>query len=342
VIFNSRRLERVPATNPASRFRQNGNMTLADKPNFPMSTPVVSVIIPCYNTGRYLREAIDSALSQTYPAVEVIVINDGSKDDTDEIARSYGDRIVYVNQQNRGLSGARNAGIRVMKGEFVTLCDADDILLPDCIEKRLAPLLADPKVGLVAGWYREIDADGNRINRVPEKRQLRGIEPFYDVVHRNYGPPVGWTIRAEALERCGTFNPLIKLAEDWDLFLRITTKYSFAYVSDVTVLYRQLPESLSKDYIGMFDWVRKILRENEIYADSKIRYRWHGLCNQFEVGRRYIYAAATQGPPSYRIKRLVSYCVRRPQFLWIGALSFLSLLTGKRASSGRNETEMAS
>src|SRR5512133_1459141 len=100
-----------------------------------MECPKVSVIVPCYNGAKYLKAAIESALNQSHPDVEVVVVNDGSRDDSGAIARAFGDAIVYVEQENRGLSAARNAAIRASSGEFITLLDADDILLPDCIAK---------------------------------------------------------------------------------------------------------------------------------------------------------------------------------------------------------------
>ena len=91
-----------------------------------MTADLVSVIIPNYNYAHYLREAIDSALGQTYPHIEIIVVDDGSKDGSDEVIRSYGDRIRSVFQQNKGVSAARNAGVISGSGEYVAFLDADD------------------------------------------------------------------------------------------------------------------------------------------------------------------------------------------------------------------------
>lgn len=294
--------------------------------------PLVSVLIPCYNAEPYLADAIDSSLNQSYPNVEVIVVNDGSTDGSERVAKGYGDRIVYLSQPNRGVSIARNNGLRVARGEFVILCDADDILLPDCVEKKLQPMLDDPTVGLVAGWYREIDPEGRLIDRLPEKRKLRGGSPFYDVVHRNYGPPMGWMIRSEALERCGVFDPLMKHCEDWDLLIRIMTRYRMAYVSEATAYYRQVPTSHSKDFLAVYDWVKLVRKRNAINADSAILYWWHGTYQQFELGRRILYAVLTTGPKPFRIRRFFSYLARRPGLIWIGVASAFSYLGGKRAT----------
>jgi glycosyltransferase involved in cell wall biosynthesis len=114
-----------------------------------VSSPLVSVIVPCYNHARFLPEAIDSALAQTYPRVEVVVVNDGSPDDTAQVCRRYEGRIVYVEQQNKGLAEARNAGIRVAKGEFILPLDADDKIAGTFLQKTL-PLIAQAQdVGFV-------------------------------------------------------------------------------------------------------------------------------------------------------------------------------------------------
>ncbi|HCD99918.1 MAG TPA: family 2 glycosyl transferase, partial [Armatimonadetes bacterium] len=111
-----------------------------------------SVIVPCFNASRTLAAAIDSALAQTHPDTEVVVVDDGSTDGSGEIAESYGERIVLVRQPNRGLSAARNAGVAASSGEFLTLLDADDVLLPECVARRVRMLQEDPGLGLVAGY----------------------------------------------------------------------------------------------------------------------------------------------------------------------------------------------
>src|SRR3954464_13524952 len=96
-----------------------------------MTAPLVSVVIPCYKQAQYLPEAIDSVLAQTYPAVECVVVNDGSPDDTEAVARGYGDRVRYVARPNGGISAARNSGSAVARGAYLKFLDADDHLHPE-------------------------------------------------------------------------------------------------------------------------------------------------------------------------------------------------------------------
>lgn len=113
--------------------------------------PLVSVIIPCYNQARFLAEAIESALGQDYPAKEVIVVNDGSPDITRDVAYGFREEIVYLEQDNKGLSGARNEGIRASRGEYVAFLDSDDIYLPHTLTSLASHLTQHPDIGLVCG-----------------------------------------------------------------------------------------------------------------------------------------------------------------------------------------------
>lgn len=302
-------------------------------------TPLVSVIVPCYNQAHFLRAAVDSALAQTYPRVEVVVVDDGSSDDTPQVCESYGDRIVTVRQENSGLSAARNAAIDASKGEFIVLLDSDDVLLPHCVESRMA-FMEDPEVGIVTGYYREIDGEGNLLPRIPEVRRVSGLRHFYQTVKRNWGPPVSWTIRRRALETCGRFDPFLKSCEDWDLLIRISSRYRIAYDPTVGAHYRQLPTSMSRNNMVMYDAGSRVLAKNAAYADDRLRYWWWSQFGRFQHGRRILFNVLTTGPLAFRMKNLALIAARRPAMLWIGALSVGSLLAGKRASGQTSSPEL--
>src|SRR5690606_15764736 len=121
--------------------------------------PLVSIVIPCYNHARFLGEAIESALGQTYPRVEVVVVDDGSTDDTAAVVVRY-PAVRYVRQANAGLAAARNAGLRASTGELLVFLDADDRLTPGALEEGLRCLRARPECAFVYGAYRWIEADG--------------------------------------------------------------------------------------------------------------------------------------------------------------------------------------
>lgn len=130
--------------------------------------PTFSIVIPTYNYGRYVGRAIDSALACRGPAREVIVVDDGSTDDTTAVLQAYGSQIIACRQANQGVSVARNRGIAAASGEFVVCLDADDTLLPEALETFAAVIENHPAVGLVFGGYWTVQADGRRVpGRVP-------------------------------------------------------------------------------------------------------------------------------------------------------------------------------
>jgi glycosyltransferase involved in cell wall biosynthesis len=125
--------------------------------------PLVSVVIAAYNGAQYLPEAIDSALAQTYPKVEVIVVDDGSTDSTAEVVGAYGARVRYLYQQNAGTAAARNTGIQSAQGELIALLDQDDRWLPEKLARQVPLFFDEPRVGLVhSGGIRRADGSNNQ------------------------------------------------------------------------------------------------------------------------------------------------------------------------------------
>jgi len=179
----------------------------------------VSAIIPAYNQGAYLREAVRSLLDQTYPDFEVIVVDDGSTDDTCEVARSFADdRIHYVYQENRGLSGARNTGIRHSQGEYLTYLDSDDLFLPEKLDLLVAELESHPEIGLVAGQAIPIDEHGNRIGKMYAAPLP---EPAENLLLGNPLHVGSVLVRGEWQKRAGFFDETLRSYEDWDMWLRL-------------------------------------------------------------------------------------------------------------------------
>ena len=120
--------------------------------------PLVSVLVPCFNQGRYLMDALRSILFQTYSHHEILVIDDGSTDDTREVAARF-DKVKYFYQENRGLASARNAGIRESKGDLLVFLDADDLLSPSALQIGVGELMAHPECAFVSGDHRRVAAD---------------------------------------------------------------------------------------------------------------------------------------------------------------------------------------
>lgn len=201
----------------------------------------VSVIIPNYNNARFLGQAIDSALAQTLPPREVIVVDDGSTDGSPQVLDGYGDRIRVIRQRNQGVAVARNTGAAIASGDLLAFLDSDDTWLPHKLERQVGRFAAEPTLGLVHGGYEVIDAAGA-------------------VLHRNVDGMEGWVAREmlllrpavvtsgssiviprQVFEFVGGFDPdrHLRPSEDFDLCFRIADRFKVGFVPDVLMRYRQ-------------------------------------------------------------------------------------------------------
>jgi hypothetical protein len=225
-------------------------------------TPLVSIIIPAYNHARFLPDAIDSALMQTYRKVEIIVVDDGSTDDTRVVAAGYGYRIRYVWQENRGLSSARNTGLQLAKGEFVALLDADDIYKPEFVHTLLNILLADPTLDGVHCSAQTVDV----VNEPLPQRIGKGVEPDSfraKLLEGGYFPPLCMFVRKYCYDRLDQlFDESLTACEDWDMWLRFSTRYRILGIDEPLVRYRVVPGSMSRDPERMIQNRTAVLRKH--------------------------------------------------------------------------------
>jgi glycosyltransferase involved in cell wall biosynthesis len=224
-------------------------------------TDVVSVIIPAYNAAAYIKETLDSVFAQTYQSFEIIVVNDGSPDTPalEEVLLPYRDRIVYLTQENRGLSGARNTGLRAATGSMVALLDADDIWLPDYLEQQTTFLRQHPEYDLVycnALFFGESIYDGKKYMNVCLSE---GEATSAAIISRRCHVFVSVTARTEILKRFG-FDESLRSCEDFDCWLRFTAAgHRIGYHRKVLVRYRKHAASLSADPTGMANYNLRVL-----------------------------------------------------------------------------------
>jgi cellulose synthase/poly-beta-1,6-N-acetylglucosamine synthase-like glycosyltransferase len=207
--------------------------------------PRVSVIVPAYNGARTILETLRSVQAQTFSDYELIVVDDGSTDDTLELLAGLGEpRLRVFSYDNGGLAIARNRGIERATAPLVAFVDADDLWTPDKLEAQLAALEARPGAGAAYSWTRYIDETG---------RELRPQTPVYfqgDVYRallvRNFlcsGSNI--LIRREVVEQVGGFDPTALQMEDWEFFVRVAARWHFALVPRYQILYRYWSQSLS-------------------------------------------------------------------------------------------------
>ncbi len=217
--------------------------------------PLISIIIPSYNAREYVREAVDSALAQTYPACEVIVVDDGSTDDTKSILDSYiqEKKIQYIYQGNKGLAGARNTGIRAAKGDFIAFLDSDDIFLPEKVAAQIDAFRGHPDFGVC---YSDVLPCPD-LSSSPEAGALAGgagavSRTFYHhryrypsgnvfepLLHRQFINPLAVMVRRTVCDRFGIFDETLRRSEDWELWLRwARAGVKFLYLDRVLAHYR--------------------------------------------------------------------------------------------------------
>ncbi len=196
----------------------------------------VSIVISTYNRSNLLREAVESVLAQTYSPLEVIVVDDGSTDDTAAVMAAYAGRVQYIRQDNAGVSAARNRGFAAAQGDLIGFLDDDDIFLPQKIERQVALLAAQPELGLVHCRYYIMGSDGTYLSKVG---LLPSGEVLEQLVCQNFLWMSGPLIRRERLEAAGGFDPALSSAADYDLWVRIAgAGYPFGCVQEPVGAYR--------------------------------------------------------------------------------------------------------
>jgi GT2 family glycosyltransferase len=229
-----------------------------------LTLPWVSVVIPCYRHAHFLPDAIQSVLRQDYPQLEVVVVDDGSPDDTSTVAAAY-PGVRCVRQENQGLPGARNTGWRAARGEFILFLDADDFLFPGAVGAGSTSLLENPGCVFTSGDYQYVNADGSFRNKIPH-RYVR--DHHYEALLRdNYiGMCAAVLFRKKALEESGGFDVTLPACEDYDLYLRLARSHPVACHPAVVAAYRQHGTNMSGKASLMLPTVLGVLRRQWPHA----------------------------------------------------------------------------
>ncbi|HEY3319528.1 MAG TPA: glycosyltransferase [Planctomycetota bacterium] len=205
--------------------------------------PRISVVVPTFNYGRFLPEALASVFRQTLAPCEVIVVDDGSTDNTPEVIAAYGERVVFLQQKNQGPSAARNEGIRRATGEWVAFLDADDVWFPTRLEMQSKCLHENPCVGLIGTLSMRPAADGGSLLALSTPPASESAEPYTVLGTRDFiqGLPFGTSTalaRKDLLLKAGLFNPARRLAEDREMWLKLSLLAPAARVNQVLSAYR--------------------------------------------------------------------------------------------------------
>ena len=249
-----------------------GTITLAPRPAPPGE--LASVVIPCFNQAQFLGESIGSALGQTHPHVEVVVVDDGSSDNTRTVATSF-PGIRVVPRANGGLPAARNSGLAAASGTYVVFLDADDRLLPRAVAIGVDALRERPHHSAAFGWYRQVDVAGHPLPTPPLAR-LDG-EPYEALLRTNWtgGQPTA-VYRRDVLDAIGWFDESLQAAEDYELNLRIVHASRIHRHGQVVVEYRRHAGTMSTDLLLMLDQVLQALdlQWRHVAHEPRLRSAW--------------------------------------------------------------------
>lgn len=225
-----------------------------------MDWPGVSVVIPAYNYAHYLPLAIDSALRQNYPKLEIVVVDDGSTDNTPEVIAAYGDKIRCIRKKNAGLSAARNTGIEEASHPYVAFLDADDEWLPGMLVTMIWHfMIAEHPLGAVACQHLPIDSNGRMLRCKHLIKVLPREIKFEDILLKSRFSPSAVIVRKDAFDDCGVFDVNLKSSEDRDMWLRIAARRRILLIRDMLTLVRNHPQSMSKHTDRMKTNMRVVL-----------------------------------------------------------------------------------
>jgi glycosyltransferase involved in cell wall biosynthesis len=232
----------------------------------------VSVVIPAYNRVDFLGRAIDSVLDQRYENVEAIVVDDGSSDGTADLAEeraALDPRVRVIRTPHLGVSAARNAGIRQVRGDYVAFLDADDWLSEDKLSLQVGALLAHPDVDLVYSDHQLVmESDGG----VRDERRGHPPRPFPEIlVYRNWFAIMAALARRALIDRVGGFDPTLHGGEDWDFWYRCALEGTFLYVPGVVGLYRQHGGQSHRNHAMMEEGRRRFSVKH--FRDDRVRMR---------------------------------------------------------------------
>lgn len=223
---------------------------------------VVTVVIPAYNMEAFVLDAVHSVFAQTYKETEIIVVDDGSADRTEDVLAPYKKRLRYIRQPNQGVSSARNTGILAASGDFVAFLDADDLWMSDKLEYQMKAFAGREQIGLVACGYSVRDGSGTTVVRnvvrrnYPDRKALLRAMAICQLVP---GCASGVVVRKQCFENVGIFDPTLHIGEDWDMWLRIMERYDVSFIEKILVVIRQVGGKPGRSFDSEASQVRRVI-----------------------------------------------------------------------------------
>ena len=274
--------------------------------------PQVSVIVPTYNQAPFVAATVESALAQTYPNVEIIVVNDGSTDDTQSVLAAYSGRIHYVYQENKGLSGARNTGFLASHGDYLLFLDSDDLIHPDKLALHMSLMETEPDFGLSYSAWQQIDESGAQIlGEVRPNRQGQLLKEL--LLRRFFFFASATVIRRACLEEAGLFDESLRWGEDADMWLRLARAgYAFGYLDQPLLQYRIHAQSMTarvspQQVQGWLAVLNKFFADPELPADVRALEAEAYAVLHYETAGRY-YRQGALAPAQHHLDQAIRTC----------------------------------
>lgn len=280
--------------------------------------PLVSIIIPSYNHSKYITETIESILGQTYDNFELIVIDDGSQDNSIEIIEKLrlNNKFIFIKRENKGLCETLNEGINLSRGKYIAICASDDIYLKDKIKLQVDFLETNPNYALCYGKIISFDNDGNQ--KFINSKKYKSGKLFLDLIKTNFVPAVTQMYRKDIFDNIGGFDKDLWI-EDWDMLLRISYSYEIGFLDKYLAMYRNHGENMSggKNIRKMYENELKILNKwKDTEAYSKVinfwEEKWFSELSRIdkEEARKYLFSALKKIYKRRTFKALSNYILK--------------------------------
>jgi len=243
------------------------------------SEPLVSVVMPAYNVAWCIRRAVDSVLAQDYLARELIVVNDGSTDDTRGVLEAYGARITLINQENRGMSAARNVAIRSANGTYIAFLDADDRWLPEKLSRQVDLLQSHPEIGFCSTAARVENDEGKLLNLWRcHHGSTRMLTTLFAEGAAVAGGCSAVMVRKHLVDRIGLFDESLRGFEDPDLWTRLAAVSGYQCIDETLAVILRREKSVSRNLDAMRDSTLRSMRKNRELLPPKLRGRFWRNC----------------------------------------------------------------
>lgn len=254
--------------------------------------PKVSVIIPTYNRAEFLKSAIESVLGQTYMDFELLISDDASTDNTEQVVESFSDKRIRFtkNEINKGVIHIRNKAVTNSTGEYIAFLDDDDEWMPEKLEKQINIIEGRPhSLGAVYTGAHSIDTKLGKVVKITTPKYRGNI--LKELLENNIIITSSIVVKKRCFEKVGLFDPEYRSASDFDMWIRLAEEYDFNYVKDSLVRYHIHPNSISTNYVAVRDGLERLLaKHNKLFSANNKAYSNHLL----KLGVAYCYSGNTK------------------------------------------------